>query len=154
MIGTVLVILPLVDLAANAWPWAPGALTWRYGGYTLLSGFLTTPVVGLALLAGAAVVAGQRTVGRVVAVVGIALVVGLIGATALFVLDALQLGATVPAEAATQFRIGVAKALFKNLAMAGALTVVAWVAWRRSGRHPRRPPSGTDRGRVPLVGSS
>lgn len=148
LLGAILVVLPLVDLAANALPWTPLEVNWRYGSYTLMSGFLMTPVLGITIVAGAALLVGHRIPARVAAVVAVLLAVIVLADSVVFALDAIQLSATVPAEATSQFRIGVGKAAFKNVAMAGALLAIGLMTWRAAWS-----PGGGEAGnRVPVVG--
>jgi hypothetical protein len=130
MVAGVLVLFPLVDLAANLWPFDAGRVNWRYGGYGLASGFLLTVLLGTALAVATAVVAGHRTAGRVLGalsgVAGLALLV----AAAIYVLDAMQIWPTVPEEARDQFGIGTGKALFKNGIVALGLAWTGVAGWR------------------------
>lgn len=136
LLGSLLILLPLLDLGANLWPWAPGTVNWRYGAYGILSGLLLTPFMGLLLIFATGVAADHVTVVRIVAVLGWIVGVFLIVSTVMYGLDAVQLQVTVPGEARGQFRIGTAKALVKNVVVALALLWTGWIGWRMSGRSP------------------
>lgn len=132
-IAAILVLLPMLDLAANVWPWNPGNTGWRYGSYGIMAGFLLSPLTGLALGLATSSVFRHRRVRKVLAAVaGLAGLV-VVTASVLYVLDALQIRASVPTEARQQFGIGTVKALAKNLIAALTLIWFAWIGWRRRG---------------------
>lgn len=146
--GILFVILPIVDLVTNVIPLQPGDVAWRYGAVGLSSGFLLTPLLGMLVLALGAAYAEHALVLRILAGLGIAGAVVLIGVSVLFTLDALQLrGAVTPAESA-RFDIGAVKAVGKNVVGAVALGWLgrgSWLAARRAVRTHRartaEPPS-------------
>ena len=80
-------VLPLVDLGANMWPFVVSDINWRYGTYTLISGFLMTPLVGFALLVGTAVLRDHRTAARAIGGIQVLLAGALLALTVVFVLD-------------------------------------------------------------------
>jgi hypothetical protein len=134
LLATLLVVLPLLDLLANIWPWSPGEVSWRYGSFTLLSGFLLTPLMGLALAVGVAVAAGDPRVARILGAVGLASAILLLAGAVIFALDVVSIGATVPPEASTTFTIGAGKALLKCTVMAAALAWIGAMGWASGGR--------------------
>ncbi len=91
LLAAALVAVPLLDVVVQSWPPRVGEAAWRFGLVGLGLEVLLTPLVGLALAMGLALVADRRRLLRVLAVLAIAiavlLVVGLLG----FVLDFLQL---------------------------------------------------------------
>lgn len=138
ILGTLLILLPFLDLGANLWPWAPNALNWRYGAYGILSGVLLTPFMGLLLILVTGVAADHGATVRLMSVLAWLVGALLVGSTVIYGLDAVQLRVTVPAEARDQFRIGTMKALVKNVVVALALLWTGWVAWSAARTRPGR----------------
>jgi len=123
LIGT-----PLVDILANTWPLHVGLLTWRYGAVGMFSGFVLTPLLGLALACWLAITLGHRVVQRVLIIASLVAAVVLLVAALGFVLDVLQLRHSVPAnppQALWTFEVGAAKALVKHLT---AVVALVWLA--------------------------
>lgn len=149
-LAVVLFLFPAIDLVANLWPLAPGRVNWRYGAYMLLSGFVLTMLLGvaLALLIGRG--SRHRGIVRVVGVLSALAGAVLLAAAIAFTLDALQLRAGVTGDARTQFGIGVLKALVKNTAAAIGFLWMGWIGWRRDRGLSRR---GRADG-APLIGAS
>ena len=129
-----LVLIPLVDLVSNVWPLRPWEVGWRYGAVGLASGFILTPFLGW--VAGLAL---ARTLLQPRALllfswgsVGVAILLG--GATAVFILDALQVGEGVPDMGRSTFQIGAVRAAVKLALVGGAL---GWLGL--AGLHSLRP---------------
>lgn len=114
LVAALLVVTPLLDVLSNVWPLAIGDLRWRYGTVGLLSGFLLTSLLGMALAVLTAVVLRQRRVLSVLSVLNLVAAVTLLAAAGLFVLDVLQVRGTVPVESRSLFDVGAVKALFKH----------------------------------------
>lgn len=125
-----LVVLPFIDLAANLWPWQPGSVDWRFGAYGLLSGYLMTPMIGVAVALLAAVAWGHRRVARLLGATSLGLGILILVGAGLFALDVLQLRASIPPEGLSRFDVGGAKAIVKNGSMAVALVWLGIAAWR------------------------
>ncbi|MBE0593881.1 MAG: hypothetical protein IH616_15925 [Gemmatimonadales bacterium] len=130
-VAVTLIVLPLVDLVANVWPFAPAEAAWRYGTLGLFSGFLLTPLLGFLMAVLMAAHQGHRVMLRTSAWILLAAAVACLACVVLFALDVLQVRASVPAEARTTFDIGAAKAELKYLAVSVAL-VWLWVGGRRA----------------------
>jgi len=136
LLALLLVATPLVDVLANVWPIRLGDAGWRYGAIGVTSGYVLTPLLGIALACLLATALRHRTMLRVLVVVCLAAGVVLVAAAVDFGLDAIQVSHNVPATPALarwSFNVGVAKALFKHLTAAVAL---AWLglATRRASR--------------------
>lgn len=114
LVAALLVVTPLMDVLTNVWPLAFGDLRWRYGAVGLLSGFLLTSLLGMALAVMTAVALRHRRVLSVLFVLNVAAAVVLLAATGLFGLDVLQVRVTVPMENRGLFDVGAVKALFKH----------------------------------------
>lgn len=130
VLAILLILFPLMDLAANVWPWKLAEVGWRYGSYGILSGYFMTPLMGLMLAVGVALALGHLRVARIVGIAGWVVALLFFAATIAYVLDALQVRATVPAQAQTQFGIGTMKAMAKNVISACVLVWVGWIGLR------------------------
>lgn len=127
-----LIAMPLMDFVANVWPPAPGLATWRYASAGILSGFLMTPMVGVVMAFAAASVLDQRRSLKVFGILAAVVAVILIAAALLFVLDVLQVRATLEEEERTRILIGGAMALVKYLVAAGCLVWLSLAGIRAS----------------------
>ncbi len=114
LVAALLVVTPVMDTLTNVWPLAFGDLRWRYGAAGLLSGFLLTSLLGMALAVLTAVALRHRRVLAVLFVLNVAAAVVLLAATGLFGLDVLQVRVTVPMESRGLFDVGAVKALVKH----------------------------------------
>jgi hypothetical protein len=148
-IAFLLILIPIVDFAPNVWPPRPGEVGWRYGTVGLFANYLMTPVLGFALAMLIAVWAKHATLLRVSGWVVIVAAICLLGATLLFVLDAVQVRASVEAERQTLVVVGSGRAIFKNLVIAGGLmwlglaSLSVGVGLReRGGKSPKKPQAG------------
>lgn len=145
VVALTLIVLPLVDLVANVWPFAPAEAAWRYGALGLLSGFLLTPLLGLLMAVLMAAHEGHPIMLRISAWVSLAAAAACLACVLLFALDVLQVRSSVPPEARTTFDIGAAKAELKYLAVAVAL-VWLWIGGRRAARYGSRQGRTTEPG--------
>lgn len=135
-----LVAFPLADLVTNVWPLQLGNVQWRYGGLGLLSGFFLTPVLGMLLAVGVAILLEHRVVLRGLSLANLLGGVLLAGSVVLFGLDWLQMRPTMSDEARRAMDIGSLKALVK---FAAAALLVGWmgvVGFRASRRRSHRAP--------------
>jgi hypothetical protein len=132
VVAFILIAFPLVDLAANIWPWNLGQVNWRYGSYGLASGYVLTVVLGFGLLLTVAALGGQRNVMRAFSAICLVGGVVLALAAAAYVLDALQIQGTISGDARSNFRIGTGKSLFKNGLTGLAFLYMGWAGWRGS----------------------
>lgn len=120
-VALLLVIIPIFDLFANVWPLRPGSLHWRFGTSGLLSGFLLTPLLGMALLTVVAALRARPATLTSLVLANAAGTLVLLAIVPLFTLDFLQLRGTVaPAEKAL-FDASAVKAVVKHLSCAMAL---------------------------------
>jgi len=148
LLALLLIATPLVDFFANTWPLRLGDTGWRYGAMGLLSGFVLTPLLGIALACLVAITLKQRTLLRVLVVVCLLSAAVLLVAAIDFGLDAMQIRGTVPATppaARWSFDVGAAKALFKH-----TLGVLALV-WFGLAARRAMPARGTKDSTPPLV---
>jgi len=130
LVGALLLVVTLVDYLATIWPHRPSAVEWRYGSVGLAGGFLLSPLLGLTLILMAGAWSASRSALWTTEIVGVVVAVTLVVLSALFILDGLQVRASVAEEMKGPFLFGVAKALFKLLTGAAAF-FLASVAARR-----------------------
>ena len=114
LVAALLVVTPVMDVLTNVWPLTFGDLRWRYGAVGLLSGFLLTSLLGMALAVLTAVALRHRRVLAVLFALNVAAAVVLLAVTGLFGLDVLQVRVTVPVASRDLFDVGAVKALFKH----------------------------------------
>jgi len=131
---------PAADYVTNVWPLRIGDVGWRYGSVGLFAGFLLTPLFGIMFAIGASVVLEHRVVLRTLSVLNIVFAAILIVLIVFFALDAVQVRATIPAdataEARSMFHTGTAKAAFKFFVYAIGLGWLG-IAGVRAGRSMR-----------------
>ena len=130
LLAGLLIVIPMMDLVTNILPARLGDPQWRYGSLGLFAGFSLTPLLGLLVLAVAAVALDH---GRVLWVTGIATTVSgvlLALSLGLFVLDVLQIRGNVNPDLMRTFDIGAAKAVVKIVGVSGAMLWTGWASWR------------------------
>jgi hypothetical protein len=120
-VAALLIVLPAAETLVNIWPVQPRSPNWRFGATGYLSRALVTPVMGLLLFTLLAATARQRRMLRVIAVLAGFLTVALVSISAVFIIDALQVRAQVPADAHQAFDTASVMALVRI----GAASVVA-----------------------------
>jgi hypothetical protein len=145
-VAALLVLTPTGDFMSGVWPWRPGALDWRFASSGLLSGFLLTPLLGVLI---AVTVAAARGHDRVLRTLGL---MTLIAATiwllilAAFILDAVQLHASIPEAQRRSFLDASIKAFIKyvlSCSVAFLLGIRAWRMGRRRSAQSAVAPRGT-----------
>ena len=150
-VAALFVVSPIVDVVASVWPLLPSNPQWRYGSVGIAANYLVSGVFGMMALSAIAALRGHGRLLRVLAIVN-AVVAVLMVITALgFILDVLQVRASVPRDNARtlwMFDVGAMKAEFKYLF--GAV-VIGWLAFasRRAGRVLA--PSGAEPAPPPLI---
>ena len=134
-VAALLVVISALDFAGAIWPFLPAEAGWRYGAIGLLSGFLVTPLVGVALAALVAIEQRHDAVLKFLGILAFGAGVVLLVGIAAFALDAVQ----VRREAASPelrrlTELSAAKAAFKLVA--GTIATI----WLGNGllRQPRR----------------
>ena len=130
LLAGLLIVIPMMDLVTNILPARLGDPQWRYGSLGLFAGFSLTPLLGLLVLAGAAVALDHA---RMLWIAGIAsMVIGvlLVLSLGLFVLDVLQIRGNVNPDLMRTFDIGAAKAVVKIVGVAGSMLWMGWASWR------------------------
>jgi hypothetical protein len=119
-IAFLLVVTPAFDWVTNITPFRPGSVDWRYGVTGLLSGFLLTPLLGMAVAALISAATGGRRARLVTGVLNLAFGLALVLLLPLFALDFFQLRASMPAGELSLYDVAGLKAAVKHLTAAAA----------------------------------
>jgi hypothetical protein len=136
--GVLLIGLPLLDFFTSVIPVSPSNIQWRFATVGLLSNFLMTPLLGIGMLIVVAAVRDHLVFQRVLATINGGLALLLIALLIFFVLDVVQLNATIPPEGLKNFQNAAFKAMVKH---AASILVLSWLAsagWRVSAWRPSR----------------
>ncbi len=121
LMGLAIIIVPMVEFVLTVSPLSPTIVSWRYGAVGLLSRSIMTPMVGLVVIFGTAVLLEHHRVQRGVMVLGFVGAVVLLLALGVFALDLLQLRRQVRPDAKTAYDVASATALLKLFAVTAVL---------------------------------
>jgi hypothetical protein len=133
-VGGVLLIIGLIDLGLALYPPMFGNPNWEFGTVSAQLNSLPVPMLGLALLLGAAVARGWVLGMRVWAILGIVLAVLILAAAVLWALNLPLAFRSVQEPAA---RLGLKKSVAKSVAQAILYPVAfLWIGWQGL-RHAR-----------------
>lgn len=132
LVAILLVATPAMDFATSIIPIRLGDIEWRFASVGLLSGFLLTPLLGVALAMGVAQFGGHLRFQRILAVLNLLVTVAFAILLVFFLLDVLQLQGSVPAESKPAFASAALKALIKHACFIVALAFLAWRGMRVS----------------------
>lgn len=125
-VAFLLVATPIMDFATSILPIRLGDIEWRFASVGLLSGFLLTPLLGLALAVGVAHLGGHLRFQRILAIANLLLAVTLVAVLILFLLDVVQLQGGIQAEAKPAFASAALKAVIKHASFIVALALLGW----------------------------
>jgi hypothetical protein len=127
-VGGVLLIVGLLDLGLAFYPPMFGNANWEFGTVGSSLNSLPVPMLGLALLLGAAVARGWVLGMRVWAIIGIVLAVLVLAAAALWALNLPLAFRSVQEPVA---RLGLKKSVAKTVAQAILYPVAfLWIGWQ------------------------
>jgi hypothetical protein len=126
-IAALLILLPVVDFALSIPAAEFSSVQWRFASVGLLSGYTMTPIMGLGLAFVISAVRKQYTVQRLLVIICLTTALALGAMTISFVLDGLQVRASVPEEGRPAFMNAWTRALLK-LALSGV--ALAYLGWR------------------------
>ena len=149
LLGAMLIIVPLMELAMGTWPPRPSQVSWRFGVVGLFANGLLLPTMGAALLVAVAAAVGHRRTLRSLAAVALLACVAEIALLLLFTLDVVQMRSMVQSQVKLGFDLASAKSVVTLLFGAGVLAAVGISGWRSAGRHRRseaRPPAAAEAG--------
>ena len=134
LIGVLLVVLPLFDIATTVWPPHLADERWRFGALGSLSNVTLVPLLGLLLIISVATVwnhhATRRTVGALAAVFALALA----ALAVLFVLDFFQTRSMVRPQFKGPMTVAASAALVKHV-----LAIITLALLSRAGFAGPRP---------------
>jgi hypothetical protein len=148
--SALLIALPIVDYLTSIVPYLPASTKWRFASSALFSGFLLTPLLGVALAMLVAGLMQHRQVLRWTGILSFLVAVMLLGISALLALDIIELRATAEADVKMAIVLSGARAIFKNLIMAGSLVFIG-LSCRRAIGSMEPPRSATPM--APIVGA-
>jgi len=131
-LGALLIIQPLAEVLATAWPLRFGEVGWRFGVTGSFQLLISTFVVGIGVVVLAAYLLRQRMVLRGMAVLALVFAVMLVLATASFALDYVQLRRMVRPEILGGFDLAAAKAGVSSLLSILSLAVLGVAGVRAS----------------------
>lgn len=128
-----MIATPLAETLMVALPIRLSQVGWRFGTIGLLSRALMTPLLGVLLALGIALLLEHRAMLRVLMVatgVGAFVLAAMIG---LFLMDGLQMRVQIPVEARPAFDLATLSSALKHGAAVVVLGIFSWSA-RRGGR--------------------
>jgi hypothetical protein len=142
-VAALLFLLPLVDFLLGIPPAQLSSVQWRFAAVGLLSGYTLTPILGVALAFVVSAMLKQYMAQRVLVLACFLGALLLIVLSMGFLLDVMQLRATVPAEGRPAFSSAWKRAILKHLLSAVVLAYMGWRARRmipaRSRPHAPKP---------------
>lgn len=106
LFGFALILTAAIDLLTTVWPLRPAEMAWRYGFLGLAAGYLQTPTLGLALIAGAAIWQEHVLPLRLVGTLSMLTALILLGIVGVFGLDVLAMRQMRPEEAQMGVLVG------------------------------------------------
>jgi ethanolamine transporter EutH len=130
VIAVLLFLLPTVDFALSIPAAEFSSVQWRFATVGVLSGYTLLPIAGLGLGFVIASVRKHLTVQRILVLMCLTIALILIVMTMSFVLDGLQVRASVPEEGLAAFTSAFTRALLKLALSAVALAYMGWRARR------------------------
>lgn len=148
--SALLVLVPLVDFLSSIVPYLPASTKWRFASSSLFSGFVLTPLLGIALAIMVAGLMQHRFVLRWISIISFLAALALFAIAALLALDVIELRATADAEVKMAIVMSGGRAIFKNLLMAGSLGYIGLAC--RSASEGMEPPRAAVP-MAPIVGS-
>ena len=123
-----MLLMPVVDVVAISLPLEPGDLQWRFGFLGTMTRFLETPAMGLLLLTVMAAMLEHRALLRAVSVVCILGAVVMLGISAIFALDALQVRNDFVPQVQLPFDRVIAVGMLKILLWTAILAGFGWLS--------------------------
>ena len=106
LVGFALILTAAIDLFTTVWPPRPTDMAWRYGFLGLAAGYLQTPTLGLALIAGTAIWKEHVLPLRAVGAISLVTALILLAVIGIFSLDVLAMRQLRPAEAQAGILMG------------------------------------------------
>lgn len=132
-LGALLIVQPLAEVIAAAWPLRFGEVGWRFGVTGSFQLLVSTFVVGIGVVVVAAYLLHHRIALRAMAVLALVFAVVLVLATSSFALDYVELRRMVRPEILGGFDLAAAKAGISSVLSILALAVLGVAGIRASG---------------------
>jgi len=130
VVAMMLILIPAADFLLSVPPPEPSSIQWRFAAVGLLSGYTMTPILGLALALVVSVVAKQVALQRLLVITCLMLAVILLFLSVGFMLDVVQLRASIPQDGRPAFNSAWTRAIIKHGLSAGTLAYLGWRARR------------------------
>lgn len=130
--GALLIALPSLDFVTSVLPLNPSDIQWRFATFGLLSNFLLTPLLGVVILIAVAAIRQHLVFQRILATVNGLVALLLACLIVLFVLDIVQLNATISPNGLKNFQNAAFKAIVKHVTAIPVLLSMAIAGWRAS----------------------
>lgn len=130
VVALVLILIPAVDFLLSVPAPQPSSVQWRFAAVGLLSGYMLTPILGLSLALVISAVGKQVAMQRALVITCLTLALVLFGLCAAFMLDVIQLRASVPVDGRPAFESAWSRAIIKHLLSAVTLAYLGWRARR------------------------
>lgn len=134
IMAVLLVVTPLLQVAAALGSFRPDSVGWRFGAVGLLSGSLLTPLLGIFMAVLAAHLLGKRVLLRILSIIAMLAAMGVIAMLLLFALDALQMHASVAPNFMRPWWIATGQSIFNQTLALLALSATGLSGWRASRR--------------------
>jgi membrane-anchored protein YejM (alkaline phosphatase superfamily) len=125
-IAAMLIVIPLIEGAVQAWPLTPSAIHWRYGLVGYFANNLPLPLLGWGIAVATATVLKHHVVLRTVIVLSWIGGIVILATSGIFAIDAIQLRNTVNPEIRASFDAASFKAM---LALGFALVALLWLGF-------------------------
>jgi hypothetical protein len=133
LILATMIVFPLLDAVLTVWPLRLSEVSWRFGAVGMFSRAVMTPLFGVILVYGLALIYDHRMVQRAVAIVAAISALALLGVSFAFVLDAVQMRGQVQPHMKTPFDVASVVALGKLLVISLISVLLFFAAFRSSG---------------------
>ena len=141
LVAALLILVPTVDFLLSVPPAQFANVQWRFATVGLLSGHLLMPILGFGLAFVISAVLEQPRVQRVLVILCLLMSLALLVLSAGFVLDVMQVRASIPLEGQPAFSAAWTRAILK--------LVLSFVAFGFLGWRARRMIPATSRHRAP-----
>ena len=132
LVAASLILVPLLDATLAISPMRPTDFRWRFGATGVLSNAVMTPNAGVLLLLITAISYGHANFRRTIGALAFVAAAFWTVAISMFVLDALQMQPSVPAEMKTSFTVASSLALAKMVVDGTVLLALGFVGVRKS----------------------
>lgn len=137
LLAALLIVLPLIELAASVWPVGLANAEWRFGAVGLLSNALLLPLLGSFIVVVVAAQGGKKRLVQAMSVLNGLAAAFLLVAIPLFLLDSLELRSRVPDARMHAFDFAAARAALAmgfSFVVLSALSRGGFRSSRREGR--------------------